>query len=216
MRSTPVKDIHTLLASCLVVAFLLLTAGCSDIPQEDTAKELAPINTIGILPAQPARASIMPTDTKTAQQLEAGAQIINSLLSDYFQGYGNVRFISQTELEGLQSSESGKPLYLAREAGQQLQYDAILVTEVQRYHTRTGSAYAVDNPASVAFSLKLLAISNSQVIWSADFDQTQQPLFDNILSSRSTGSGFRWLTAAELAQAGLTKKLNSCPYLTKN
>lgn len=216
MWNTPVNAVQTLLVSWAAIIFFVFSAGCSNIPQEDAAKELAPINTIGILPAQPAQASFMPTDTKTAQQLEAGAQIINSLLSDYFKGHKNIHFISQTELEGLKESHSGKSLYLAREAGQQLHFDAVLITEVQRYQTRMGSAYAVDNPASVAFSFKLLAISNSQVIWNADFDQTQQPLFDNILRSRSTGSGFRWLTAAELAQAGLTKKLNSCPYLINN
>ena len=56
-----------------------------------------------------------------------------------------------------------------------------------------------------------------EVIWSADFDQTQQPLLENILpNTRSTGSGFRWLTAAELTSAGLTRKLNSCPYLKRD
>ena len=210
------KNLHTFCISWAVIVLFVFSAGCSNIPQEEGAKELVPINSIGILPAQPARITILPTDTKTKDQLEAGAKIINSLLHDFFRDHKGVRFISQTELEGLRSAQSGEALYLAREAGQQLQYDAVLVTEVERYQSRIGSAYAVDNPASVAFSLKLLAIANSQVIWSADFNQTQQPLFENILSSRSTGSGFRWLTAAELAKAGLTKKLNSCPYLIKN
>ncbi len=210
------KNIYTFIISCAVLAFLVFAAGCSNILQEDTANELVPISTIGILPAQPARVAIPPTDTQTKQQLETGSQVINTLLSDFFSGREGVRFISQTELEGLQPTESGQALYLAKEAGQQLNYDAVLVTEVSRYQTRTGSAYAVDNPASVAFSFKLLAIASGRVIWSADFDQTQQTLFGNILSSRSTGSGFRWLTAAELAEAGLTKKLNSCPYLIKN
>lgn len=195
------------------ILLLVLFAGCSNIPQEEAAKELAPINSIGILPAQPARVSILPADTKTREQLKAGAGIIDSLLRDYFRDHKSVRFISQTELEGLQSAQSGQPVYLAREAGQQLRYDAVLVTEVERYQTRTGSAYAVDNPASVAFTFKLLAIASGRVVWSADFDQTQQPLFENILKSRSTGSGFRWLTAAELAEAGLRKKLDNCPYL---
>jgi len=207
---------HTIFIVGLLTLVSVFMSGCSDIPQEETTKELAPINSIGILPAQPARTSLLPSYTKTTDQIEAGAKIIDSLLNDYFTGHKGVRFISQTELEGLQSEHSGKPLYLAREAGQQLHYDAVLVTEVIRYQTRTGSSYAVDNPASVAFSLKLLAVANEQVIWSADFDQTQQPLFDNILTSRTTGSGFRWLTAAELAQAGLTKKLKNCPYLEKN
>jgi hypothetical protein len=215
MRSTPVKYIQTLYVCWTAFVLFVFSAGCTNIPQEETTKELVPIRSIGILPAQPARITILPTDTKTQQQLEAGSRIINSLLSDYFSDYRDVRFISQTELEGLPRAQSGQALYLAREAGQQFNYDAVLVTELERYQTRTGSAYAVDKPASVAFTLKLLATASGQVVWSADFDQTQQPLFENILSSRSTGSGFRWLTAAELAQAGLTKKLKTCPYLLK-
>jgi hypothetical protein len=208
-----VKNLPALFISSIVSLLFIIGTGCSDIPQEDTSKELVPINSIGILPAQPARTTILPSDTKTMEQLEAGSKIIDSLLSDYFRDHKDVSFISQTTLEGLQSAQSGQALYMAREAGQQLHYDAVLVTVVQRYQTRMGSKYAVDTPASVAFSLKLLAIATGRVIWSADFDQTQQPLFDNILSSRSTGSGFRWLTAAELSEAGLKKKLNSCPYL---
>jgi len=211
-----VKNIHTFFVGWIVAFLFVFSAGCATILQEDPAKELVPIKSIGILPAQPARVTILPADTKTKQQLEGGAEIVNSLLADFFRDYKDVRVISQTELEGLQSSQSGQVLYLAREAGQQLQYDAILVTEVARYQTRTGSAYAVDNPASVALSFKLLATASGQVLWSADFDQTQQALFENILKSRSTGSGFRWLTAAELAEAGLTKKLKSCPYLIKD
>lgn len=207
------KNVKPLGIYLAVFIFLILSAGCSKIPQEETANELVPIQSIGILPAQPARVTILPSDTKTQAQLEAGAEIINSILVDYFRGHEGVRFISHAELEGLQSGQSERPLYLAREAGQQLHYEGVLVTEVIRYQTRTGSAYAVDNPASVAISFKLLAIAKDQVVWNADFDQTQQPLFENILSSRSTGSGFRWLTAAELAKAGLTKKLNNCPYL---
>lgn len=208
------KNLQILFMGCVVIFLFVISSGCTNIPQEEAAKELVPIKSIGVLPAQPARITILPSDTKTRQQREAGSTIINSLLSDYFRDYRDVRFISQTELEGLQSTQPGQALYLAREAGQQLHYDAVLVTEVERYQTRIGSAYAVDTPASVTFSLKLLAIASGQVIWSADFDQTQQPLFENILGSRSTGSGFRWLTAAELAKAGLTKKLNSCPYLS--
>ena len=150
------------------------------------------------------------------EELEDGAETINSLLADYFQGYQDISLISQSELEGLSSKESGKSLYLAREAGEQLHYDAVLITSVERYQARDGSEYAVITPASVSFTFKLLAVKSGQIIWSADFDQTQQPLFENVLKTRSTGSGFSWLTAAELASAGLTKKLNNCPYLKRD
>jgi hypothetical protein len=208
-----VKHLHTFFVSWAISALFLFSPGCSNIPQEETTQELVPVSSIGIMPAQPGRITILPTDTQTRKQLEAGASIIDALLQDYFRDSGDVHFISRTELESMPSAESGDPLYLAREAGQQLHYDAVLITEVIRYQSRMGSAYAVNSPASVAISFKLLGVAGERVIWSADFDQTQQPLFDNILSTRTTGSGFRWLTAAELAKAGLTKKLSSCPYL---
>ncbi len=207
------KHLHVFFISWTISTLFLFSAGCSNIPQEETTKELVPISSIGILPSRPARTTVLPADSQTRKQLEGGAKIIDSLLNEYFRDYDDVHFISQTELEGLQSTETGETLYLAREAGQQYHYDAVLITEVKRYQTRLGSAYAVNKPASVAFTFKLLAIASGQVVWSADFDQTQQPLFDNILSTRTTGSGFRWLTAAELSRAGLTKKLGSCPYL---
>lgn len=210
------KNFGAIFISWLVILPFILSLSCAKMKEDETAKEFVPVNSIGILPAQPASITVQPSDTKTMKQLEAGVQVIDTILLDYFRDHKNVRFISQTELESLRGVQAGNPLYVAREAGRQLGYDAVLVTEVMRYQTRTGSAYAVDSPASVAFSLKLLAAANSQVIWNADFDQTQQPLFDNILQSRTTGSGFRWLTADELTQAGLTKKLNSCSYLQKN
>ena len=123
--------------------------------------------------------------------------------------------ISASQLEGLPPSvEAARLLNIARQAGQELHYDAVLITSVKRYQSRDGTKYSVIRPASVYFSLQLLAVNSGQIIWSVDFDQTQKTLFENILpSTRSTGSGFRWLTAAELASAGLTEKLDNCPYL---
>ena len=208
------KNILTIFACGALTVLLVFSAGCSYIALGDAEEELVPITSIGILPTQ--TVNILSSETGTKAELEAGVETINSLLADYFQGDQNVSIITQNELEGLSATESGRLLHLAREAGQQLHYDAVLLTSVERYQARDGSEYAVITPASVAFSLKLLAVKSGQIIWSADFDQTQQPLFENILKSRSTGSGFRWLTAAELTSAGLTKKLNNCPYLTKD
>ena len=208
------KNIPKVLACWALTVLLIFSAGCSYIAPGNTEKELATINSIGVLPAHPV--SRQPSEAGAMAELEAGAETINSLLADYFQGFQDVSLISQSELEGLSSTESGKSLYLAREAGQQLHYDAVLITSVERYQARDGSEYAVITPASVSFSLKLLAVESGRVIWSADFDQTQQPLFENVLKTRSTGSGFRWLTASELASAGLTKKLDSSPYLNRD
>jgi len=211
------KNIPKVLACWALTVLLIFSAGCSYIAPGDTEKELATINSIGVLPAHIVNRQPSKVKAGAMAELNAGTEIINSLLADYFQGFQDVSLISQSEIEGLSSAEPGIFLHLAREAGRQLHYDAVLITSVERYQARDGSEYAVMTPASVAFSLKLLAVESGQVIWSADFDQTQQPLFENILpSTRSTGSGFRWLTAEELTSAGLTKKLDSSPYLNKD
>lgn len=194
--------------------FLVFSAGCAYIAPETADKDLLPISTIGILPAQPFSPQL--GENSEAKGLVAGTGVINGLLTDYFIDDQRVRFISQGELEGLAGTEPGNDLFLARAAGQLLKYDAVLLTTVERYQERDGSEYVVVTPASVSFSFRLLAVESGRIIWSSDFDQTQKPLFENILRTRSTGSGFRWLTAAELASAGLTKKLNSCPYLIRD
>ena len=68
---------------------------------------------------------------------------LSPIFSDYFKAYQDVSLISQSELEGLSSAKSGRDLSLAREAGQQLNYGAVLVTSVKRYQERDGSEYAV-------------------------------------------------------------------------
>ena len=210
------KRTFAYLAGCIALGvFLFSAAGCSTLPLEETSRKLVPVDSIGILPAQVAEITILPSDTRTKEELQAGADIITSLLNDYFKDSQKTQMVSASQLEGLSSSvEAAKLLHIAREAGQQLHYDAVLITSVKRYQTREGSNYSVIRPASVYFSLQLLAVASGQIIWSADFDQTQKTLFENILpSTRSIGSGFRWLTASELATAGLTKKLDNCPYL---
>ena len=208
------KNIHKIITYWALTVLIIFSAGCSSLPLGGDEEELVPISSIGVLPAQ--IVTRQPSDDAALEKLETGADTLNALLKDYFQNYKDVSLISQSKLEGLSSANSGKPLSLAREAGQQLHYDAVLITSVERYQERDGSDYAIITPASVTFSLRLLAVESGQVIWSSDFDQEQQAFLENILKSRSTGSGFRWLTVEELTSAGLTKKLDSSPYLKRN
>jgi len=207
------KNMQKLFTTWAVSVLLILLAACSYIAPEDSAKDLVPVKTIGVMPAYVS--SHLPKDSNDMAKLDTGAETINTILANYFESYGNVSLISQTEIEGL-SADTDSPLQLAREAGEKLHYDAILIPSIARYQERDGSDYAVITPASVSFSLKLLAVKPGQIIWSTDFNQSQKPLLENILpKTRSTGSGFRWLTVAELTAAGINKKLESCPYLTR-
>jgi hypothetical protein len=197
-----------------LAALLVFSAGCTYFAPETADEELLPVSTIGILPAQPVRQQL--AENGTAKELEAGTETINGLLADYFADDQRAHFIPQGELEKMAVIKQGDDLFFARAAGQKYNFDTVMITTVNRYREREGSEYVVTTPASVSFSFKLLAVESGRIIWSSDFDQTQKPLFENILRSRSTGSGFRWLTAAQLASAGLTRKLNSCPYLKRD
>ena len=208
------KNIHKIITYWALTVLIIFSAGCSSLPLGGDEEELVPISSIGVLPTQIVTRQL--SDDAALEKLETGADTLNALLKDYFQNYKDVSLISQSKLEGLSSANSGKPLYLAREAGQQLHYDAVLITSIERYRERDGSDYAIITPASVSFSLRLLAVESGQVIWSSDFDQEQQAFLENILKNRSTGSGFRWLTVEELTSVGLTKKLDSSPYLKRN
>lgn len=197
-----------------LATLLVLSTGCTYFAPETADEELLPVSTMGILPAQPVRQQL--AEKGTAKELEAGTETINGLLADYFAYDQRAHFIPQGELEKMAAIKQGEDLFLARAAGQKYNFDAVMLTTVDRYREREGSEYVVTTPASVSFSFILLAVESGRILWSAEFDQTQKPLFENILRSRSTGSGFRWLTAAELTTAGLTRKLNSCPYLKRD
>jgi len=60
----------------------------------------------------------------------------------------------------------------------------------------------------VAFVLDLVDVRRGDVIWSAQFDETQKSLSENIFAFGDIGSrGVRWLSADQLAQEGVKKAI---------
>ena len=77
---------------------------------------------------------------------------------------------------------------------------------MHRYTERRGGELGSTRPASVGLELTLHAAPGARKLWSARFDQTQRALSENLfLAPRYPGGGSRWLTAAELAQWGLSE-----------
>ena len=90
--------------------------------------------------------------------------------------------------------------------------DGVLVGFVYRYKERVGKGYGAESPASVAFDLHLIRVADGRTIWSAQFDETQQSLGDNLFKFGSFLSrGGRWVTAEEMAKSGLEKILEKFP-----
>ncbi len=98
--------------------------------------------------------------------------------------------------------------------GRALYADAVLVGHVYRFKDRVGMMYSVDSPASVAFDIHLIDVSNGSMLWVGHFDETQRSLSENLFKIgtflRRKGS---WITAEEMAASGLEDVLRTFPEL---
>jgi hypothetical protein len=99
----------------------------------------------------------------------------------------------------------------ARNQGQR-PLDAVLTGVITRYDDRQGSALAVDHPASVAYEAYLISARDGEILWRARFDETQKPLFDNLLlAGRFFKGGGVWQTNDTLARIGLERVVKTFP-----
>lgn len=113
---------------------------------------------------------------------------------------------SQDLLTGLSGTDTttASPLNLYVNAGKRAGADAVLIGHIFRFKERIGNRASVQTPASVAFDLHLIHVDSRQIVWTANFDQTQRPLSDNLLELGTfIKRGASWVTAEELAQGGL-------------
>lgn len=101
---------------------------------------------------------------------------------------------------------------LLLEMGRKLGADAVVTGTIYRFRQRIGTRYAADTPASVAFDLHLIRVSDGHIVWVGHSDETQDPLFNNLLKLSSfVERGGGWLTAEELATSELKKSMATFP-----
>ena len=88
--------------------------------------------------------------------------------------------------------------------GRDLGVDAVVAGEILRISEREGGDYAVVNPSSVSFRITMFRVKDGSELYRAVYDETQRPLSEQperlLQPSRLR---FRWLTADELAKAGM-------------
>jgi len=132
--------------------------------------------------------------------------------------YKGVHLIPPGQAEGVfaqllsQSEKEFPELEMILKMGQMLDADAVLVGYVYRFRTREGTSYAVESPASVAFDMDLVGIKDRRVIWSGRFDETQQPLTEDLFQIKKffKRKG-RWISAWDMADFGLEEVLRTFP-----
>jgi curli biogenesis system outer membrane secretion channel CsgG len=96
----------------------------------------------------------------------------------------------------------------ARKVGELVYADGILLGRVLRFRERVGEDLGVQSPASVAFTLQLVDVKRGDIIWVAEYQETQQALSDNLFSIGDfTRRGAKWLKAEELARDGVQQAI---------
>jgi hypothetical protein len=210
-------DYRSLSTATVTLLMTLVLASCAPPPTApDTERSATPamtVNSLVILPAAVPRARIDKSDSAAADRLEAGRQTLDSLLAEYAAGLNNVTMISEGELEGMLGDFSGDLQAQARKVAAQVKGDAVLISTIKRFVARDASE---SRPASVAFEYQLLAAKSGQILCAGVFDETQQPLLENIFSlRRAISRKFKWISAEELLREGVADRLDSCSSLDR-
>ena len=204
-------------------AFLgLLLVGCIQAPIIESrtfAKASGLFKTVAIVPFYPAerlQRSLAPGGVSAAQ----AAELVSRFVAEAFVGRG-VPVIPASDVviafEGSgQVVPRGDPLAAAALAAREFGATSIVLGSVGRYREREGEALGVRSPASVAFEFTLYSAPQGVRIWSARFDETQQPFSANPGRMRQyPGRGSRWLTAAELARWGAERAVEAVPAVAR-
>jgi len=112
------------------------------------------------------------------------------------------------------SAESLKALLpeILKKVGNELEAEGIIVGYVHRYRERKGYPYSAEKPASVAFEIHLVRVSDGVIVWKGIFDKTQKSLMEDILQVTSFFKGRgQWVTGKELATEGIDALLENFP-----
>ena len=108
--------------------------------------------------------------------------------------------------------ETATPLEAALELGLDLGVEYVVVGNVGRFRERVGTAYAVQEPASVAFNLFLVGVESGRVVWHASVVETQRSLSEDLFRlPRFFRRGAKWLSVGELARDGMKEALKTFP-----
>lgn len=194
---------------------LLLTVAAffqSCAPREVQMRHEEPIylSSLAVLPVEPATEKKYEIDKSTVS-LEQSAAIMDGLLVQYFAGKEQVRFVTPAMRQEASSKHADSKLLQYLYLGRKLHTDAVLACTLQRFIKRLGTQYSVENPASVAFQCSLVESTSGETLCMAEFNETQQALFDNLLTYKSAMQrGLKWITAEELAREGIKKSLDEC------
>jgi hypothetical protein len=190
----------------------LTGGGCGRMNDTGLAQPAFKLQCAAALPAQAAADADQPLTAAEEKTLRQEAEVLDKVLQEYFAGRNDIKMIS-SEQAG-KAVGSRQALERAKKVAEQSSCNAVLETAAHRYKERVGGEYAAEEPASAAFSWRLLSMPDGAVLCHGRFDEEQQPLFNNLLNfRRSAENSFTWVTAERLLSQNLREQLADCRHL---
>jgi hypothetical protein len=139
---------------------------------------------------------------------------LTGLIYQKLAAFPQLEIVSLNEVERATKREDFErdPMGSALNIGEVFGVDGVVLGWGFRYEERIGSAFSVQRPASVSFAIHLVGVKEGSVLWSGLFQETQQPLSEDILRFasflRRRGT---WRKARGLASVGMDEVLVSFP-----
>lgn len=202
---------NLLLRNLALLSFPLSLAACSPPIQVTRLAALEAVTTplarVGVLPVHQAPDAAVPAARPDAAPPQQPAEMLENALRTGLAAR-KITVISSSDLAAatgntLTALDALEPAAACEQAKAHDSADAVVSAEVLRFVERRGSDLGVDHPASVRFRVTLWHVADHAALWSAEFDETQEPLSSNLLNlGRYPGNGARWLTAEELLRWG--------------
>ena len=225
------KHKSIIIAVSAVIAFVVAIAGCSAPNRVSTLSypgiNKARVEMIGVIPFMLGKhpSSVKETLNCKICQLSfdpddvvAGA---DSTLTRYFHKALRKRYEAQVipyekaqaHYDGLKLDEQrDTPLSVAKDVGEAVGANLMVLGSVWRYKDLQGSSAGVKKPASVSFDVYLIDVESGNLLWMANFEETQISLTANLLDIKTFFSrGAKWLTANELARFGVKEVVDKFP-----
>lgn len=199
------------LSVAMLVAFLLQGCGEKRVA-EFSQDEVKPVSCVIVMPTKvPYEQSAKSSSDK--DELRSGALFLEDVLHQELQKSKVARIIDPSQLRSRSYDISGGTYNALHEIGKQEKCEAALLSTITNFSKRQGTEYAVDEPASAAFDLKLIDTRTGRTLWMSSFSETQVSLMSNLLSFKTAmNRGFKWITAEDLVANGAQEKLRKCAY----
>ncbi len=198
---------------CCLSLFLLSCSGKKAVEIASSNNEVKKLSCLAVMPVRTTVSTTENMKFDDAQILEKGADYLDVVILEELNHTNVARIVTPSQLEDLLQEVPGGNIGLLKEVGKRVNCNAVLYTTIQRFEQRKGGDYAVDSPASAGFEMRLVDVQNGTVLWSGNFNETQESLFNNIFSfNKAQNRGFKWITVEDLVRQGVHERIADCPY----